>query len=85
MDFRTAMDLLSTGVSEASLATAAGISAASVHQARLPADDPDHCDPPEEWERTLARLARERARDLLAIADELDSREKDPNWESAYG
>jgi hypothetical protein len=85
MDFRTAMDLLSTGVSEVSFATAAGIATASVHQARLPEDVPEQCDPPEEWERILARLARERARDLLAIADELDPRDKDREWESPYG
>jgi hypothetical protein len=85
MDFRTALDLLSPCVSEAAIAAAAGVSAASVQQARLPEGSADHHAPPDDWERILARLARERARDLLAVADELDPRDRDPDWESAYG
>jgi len=80
MDFKTAIERLSAGPDSDDIAAAAGVPPAVVRAARAGSGEP-----PEEWERVLARVARERAHELTALADELDPVELDPKWESAYG
>jgi hypothetical protein len=80
MDFRTAIERLGAAPSEDELAELTGFSPRTIRAAAAGTGAP-----PEDWERTLARVARERGHALLALADELDSGEIDPKWESAYG
>lgn len=80
MDFKTAIDRLSAAPDSDDIAAAADVPPGVIRAARAGTGEP-----PEEWERVLARLARERAHELVALADELDPLELDPNWESAYG
>jgi len=35
-------------------------------------DSPEHRPPPENWEKAIAKLARERAGELLKLAEELE-------------
>ena len=80
MDFKTAFDRVTTCLQLDDVATAADAAAEDVRRALEKG-----ASAPPEWERALARLARERARELLILADELDPTEPDPKWESAYG
>jgi hypothetical protein len=80
MDFKTAIEQLSAGRSYDDIAAAADVPSEVLRAAAAGSGEP-----PEEWERTLARVARERAQELVALADELDPVELDPKWESAYG
>lgn len=72
MNFRAAVDRLGERVTHEEVADALGVSVASVRQYRLPVSAKAHRTPPANWQRTLARLARERAKALKALADELD-------------
>lgn len=80
MDFRTAIERLRAGPGYDDIAAAAGVPPEVVHAAGAGSGEP-----PEGWERALAHAARERAQELVALADELDPVELDPKWESAYG
>jgi hypothetical protein len=80
MDFRTAIGRLRAGPGYDDIAAEAGAPPTTVRAAEAGTGEP-----PEEWERALARVARQRAHELLALADELDPVELDPKWESAYG
>ena len=72
MDFREAIDRLGERVTHEQAARALGVSVASVRQYRLPPEANAHRSAPGGWARALSRLARERARDLSELADELD-------------
>ena len=61
----------SVGLKE--VAEARGVSYSTVRATRLPPDSPSHRNPPDGWERALARLARERAGNLSTLAEELES------------
>lgn len=80
MDFKTAIERLRAGPGHDEIAAAAGVAPTVVRAAETGSGEP-----PEEWERALARVARERAQELVDLADELDPVELDPKWESAYG
>jgi hypothetical protein len=59
-------------VSHAEIADAAGISLQSIRQARLDPASPSYRSPPPGWQRILARLAKERGKELAALAAELE-------------
>ena len=50
----------------------AGVSDGLIRQARLDPTTSSYRSPPEGWEKAIAKLARERAGELLKLADELD-------------
>jgi hypothetical protein len=72
LDFKKATDRVSPCVTQADIAQAAGVSVATIKQARFPEDHVSYRRPPEGWERVLARLAREKAADLTRLAEELE-------------
>jgi hypothetical protein len=72
MDFRGAVERLSARITTEEIAASLGASTYSVKQARLHAGSSASRSPPSGWERALADLARERAGDLLALAEELE-------------
>lgn len=70
MDFKTATDIL--GVPAADLAQVFGLEPQTIRQMRLSADARGYRSPPADWERLLARLARERGRELHGLAERLE-------------
>ena len=68
--FRHASDLLRLTAVE--LGRHLGVPAQSVRQYRLDPGHPNHRRPPQGWERKLAGIARETARKLTGLADQLD-------------
>jgi hypothetical protein len=70
MDFKTATDIL--GVPAADLAQAFGLEPQTIRQMRLGADARGYRSPPADWERVLARLARERGRELHGLVEKLE-------------
>ncbi len=71
MDFKTATDLLTTCISHAEIADAAGVSIQSIRQARLDQNNPNHRPPPDGWEKAVIRLAKEKRRELKALIEQL--------------
>jgi hypothetical protein len=72
MDFKTATDRLTTCVGHAEIADAAGVSVQSVRQARLDPNNPNYRPAPSGWQRALARIAKQRSKELKALAEELE-------------
>lgn len=72
MDFREATDRLTDCVTLSHVAEAMDRSDASIRRARLDPDTDSYRSPPDGWQPALAQLARERAKDLLELADELE-------------
>jgi hypothetical protein len=72
MDFREAIDRLGERVTHEQAARALGVSVASVRQYRLPPEANAHRSAPSGWPKVLARLARDRIRELSELADELE-------------
>jgi hypothetical protein len=75
MDFREAIDRLGERVTHEQAARALGVSVASVRQYRLLPEANAHRTAPNGWAAVLAHLARERARELSGLADELEAQE----------
>jgi hypothetical protein len=73
MNFREAIDRLGERVTHEQAARALGVSVASVRQYRLPIEAQARRSPPSKWPRVLATLARDRARELAALADRLEA------------
>lgn len=71
MDFKTATDRVAGCISHAEIAEAAGVSVQTIRQARLDPSAPGHRPPPAGWQSVLARLARNRSRELVAFAEEV--------------
>jgi hypothetical protein len=71
MDFKTATDRVAGCISHAEIAEAAGVSVQTIRQARLDPSAPGHRPPPANWQTALARLARERSRQLAEFAEEI--------------
>jgi hypothetical protein len=74
MTFQDAVDRLGARVTHEEVASALGVSVASVRQYRLSPKAQAHRSAPAGWEKALARLARERGKKLKALADALDRR-----------
>jgi hypothetical protein len=72
MTFREAIDRLGERVTHEQAAAALGVSVASVRQYRLSPQAAAHRTAPAGWRKVLARLARERGRELRTLAEELE-------------
>ncbi len=70
MSFGEAVDALGVGQDE--LAACMGVSSSAIRTARLRPDSPSHRAPPKGWRQAIARLARERADHLQALAAEME-------------
>lgn len=74
MDFTTATDRLTACPTHQDIADTAGwTSVQTVRQARLDPSSSSYRKPPDGWQAAIAQLARERAGELLELAEELDS------------
>jgi hypothetical protein len=74
VDFKTATDRLSASkITADDIAEAFGVVRNTIARARLDPSSPAYRSPPENWQPVLARLARERALELLSVADHLDT------------
>lgn len=71
MDFKTATDRLTERLTADDIADAFGVARNTIARARLDPNSSAYRSPPEEWQKTLERLARERSRMLQQLADEL--------------
>ncbi len=83
MSIRDAIDELGRRVTHEEIAAALGVSVASVRQYRLATDAKAHRSPPRTWKQVLAALARERANELVTLADELENPDqlaKEEDW-----
>lgn len=69
MDFKEATDILTRRITADEIADAAGVSISSIARARLDPSSSAHRSPPENWQPVLARLARERIRELNEFVD----------------
>jgi hypothetical protein len=69
MDFKTATDRVAGCITHQEIAEVAGVSIQTIRQARMDPDSPSYRHPPAGWQWVLARLARERSRELAAFAD----------------
>lgn len=74
MDFTEATDRLTKGVSLADLARELDASYGLIRQARMDQASPSYRRPPVGWEEAVARLAEQRAKELLALTAALDKR-----------
>ena len=68
--FKTATDLVCLTAPEA--AKLLGSTVSSIRQARLDSEKAGHRRPPAGWEKAIAELARERAGELVKLAEELE-------------
>jgi hypothetical protein len=75
LNFKEATDLLIQKVTVADIAEACGSHVNSVERARLSPDTRHYREPPPGWIAAVARLARERGRRLLALAEALERME----------
>jgi hypothetical protein len=73
--FRKETDELLEGISHEKLASALGCSIASVRQARLAIDAKAYRNPPQGWERVIARLAEHESARLGRLAKRLRAKE----------
>jgi hypothetical protein len=71
MDFKEATDILTRRITADEIAEAAGVSISSIARARLDPSSSAYRSPPDKWQPVLARLARERIRELSVLADSL--------------
>jgi hypothetical protein len=74
MEFREAAQLLGEQITTAQMAEALGVSEASVRQARLIEGAAGYRRPPEGWQKALAKMARERGKELERLAAQLEGR-----------
>ena len=70
MDFRTATDRMNPAITLADLSAELGMSDAAVRQARLDPEGSSYRTPPGGWEQAIAKLGKERAGELIKLADE---------------
>lgn len=74
MDFVEATDRLTKGVTLADLAAELNASYGLIRQARMDPSSPSHRNPPPGWEAAVARLAEQRAEELLALKQRLSGK-----------
>ena len=74
MDFRDASNALTQSCPTlADIAEAAGVSDNAIRRARLdPGSGDSYRRPPDGWQGAVAKLARERAAELVRLAEELE-------------
>lgn len=74
MDFKTATDRLSAAkITADDIAEAFGVVRNTIARARLDPSSPAYRSPPENWRPVLAKLARERMRQLAEFAEEMEA------------
>ena len=72
MDFKSATDRLTACLSHADIAEAAGVSVQLIRQARVDPSNPSYRNPPDGWQKVVVRLARQRAKELNVLADNIE-------------
>lgn len=72
MDFKTATDKLAECPTHEDVARAIGVSVQTVRQARMEADAAGSRPAPAGWRRAVAKIARERAAELVKLAEKLE-------------
>ncbi len=72
MEFKEASDRLTACKTLSDVAGEVGVSDGLVRQARLDPATASYRNPPDGWEKAIAKLARERAGELLQLAEELE-------------
>ena len=73
MDFKRATDRATAAcITLADVAAASHVSDNKVRRARMDPNSPEYRSPPSGWEKAIARLARERAAELVKLAEELE-------------
>lgn len=72
MNFKAATDRLTDRVTADDIAEAFGIARNTVARARLDPSCSAYRSPPDGWQKVVARLARQRAKELKALADEVE-------------
>jgi hypothetical protein len=70
VDFKAATDVL--GIPAPELAREFNLQPQTIRQMRLAPDAASYRTPPAGWERVVARLARERGRELQGLAERLE-------------
>ena len=70
MDFPTACDQLTSCPTHDDIARQAACSVQTVRQARMDTGAAGYRPPPQGWEKAIAKLARERAGELVKLAEE---------------
>jgi hypothetical protein len=71
MDFVEAMERLKRAVTDDEIAAATGVSTNTVRRTRADPSTRNYRPPPADWRIALARLAGERAQELLNLKDHL--------------
>lgn len=71
MDFVEAMERLKRAVTDDEIAAATGVSTNTIRRTRADSSTRNYRPPPSGWESMLARLAGERAEELLRLQEEL--------------
>lgn len=72
MDFKEATDRLADCVTHQEVADAAGVTLQTIRQARLDPSNANYRSPPQDWQRILAKLARQQGRAMDKLADQLE-------------
>ena len=72
MDFKAACDHITNCPTHDDIAYHAGIGVQTVRQARMDPTSSGYRSPPAGWEKAIAKLARERAVELVKLAEELE-------------
>ena len=73
MDFKQATDRATTTcITLVDIGEASGVTHHSVRRARLDPRTASYRPPPQGWEKAIAKLARERAGELVKLAEELE-------------
>ena len=73
MDFKRATDLSGQlGITHAVIAEALGVAPSTVRASRLDPSSPNYRNPPVDWRKKLMHVTRERAGELLKLAEELE-------------
>jgi hypothetical protein len=79
MNFKTATDRLSAAkITADDIAEAFGVVRNTIARARLDPSSPAYRSPPENWQPVLARLARDRIDELLALVQLLEKMQANP-------
>jgi hypothetical protein len=72
IDFKKASDRAAGArITLADMAKAAGVSHQTLRRSRLDPESVSYREPPEGWERALAKLVQKRATDLIRLAEDL--------------
>ncbi len=74
MIFKQASDRLTQFVTLSDIARRTGMSDSTIRRARLAPETSSYRSPPAGWEKAIAKLARERAGELVKLAEELEGK-----------